>query len=461
MLCPIDLAARKNPKQTAIVDGRQALSYGWLNQQVNLAAGQLYRRRISRGTRVGLTMAKEVGHIITLFALFRCQAVAVLFNSRQPLPEHRRQLKQAGVKILVSAWKKNSADRSSAQSPFSYHLSPRQDATILFTSGSTHEPKAVLHTLGSHRASAQNVIQSLRINSTSRWMLALPLHHVGGLSILFRMFMAGGTVILCREQQHLRADLRRSKTTHVSLVTTQLKRLLDRNMRGSDVPALKAIILGGSPVPHELLKKALTHRLPVRLTYGMTETASQIALSKIIKHRCDFSKAKLLPGVHWKIGKEGEIGVRGACVMRGYIRHGKLQPNKQWFLTGDLGKVTAGGELSILGRRDNMFISGGENIHPEEIEHYLLLARGIEKAVVVPQPDSEFGFRPVAFIKTTREYTINKNKIEEELVKNLPKFKKPITYLAWPTHLEKSSLKLQRRQFKNYLATLCREHQYQ
>ena len=154
-----------------------------------------------------------------------------------------------------------------------------------------------------------------------------------------------------------------------------------------------------------LIEQSVKSGLNIYLSYGLTEMSSQVATGKVIEaHK---ACVKVLPYRQISIASEGEILVRGEVLFKGYITGSRLplpiRENDFWFPTGDIGQLDQEGCLTVTGRRDNMFISGGENIHPEEIEKELLSIQGIQEAIVVPQEDKLFGQRPVAFIKFAGE----------------------------------------------------------
>ena len=211
----------------------------------------------------------------------------------------------------------------------------------------------------------------------------------------------------------------KNKITHLSLVPTQLQRLLQTSLGKEYLQTLKLILLGGSAIPENLLKQSSELGLNVKTTYGSTEMASQVATGK--KGNC-----RILPFREVRISTDSasanEIEVRGNTRFLGYLeKDGLRKPFDEngWFKTGDLGTWESGIPeqfeansavlrnkaakkndcLKILGRKDSMFISGGENIHPEEIERVLFQSGMIEQALVVSVKDTEFGERPVAFLK--------------------------------------------------------------
>lgn len=282
---------------------------------------------------------------------------------------------------------------------------PEGIATCLKTSGTTGAPKFAMHSFENHLTNASNPHPLLELSSTDRWYLSLPLNHVGGLAILFRSFVSGMSVVLEKDDT----------ITHLSFVPTQLKRYLQNPIH---YPKLKAILLGGAPIPLELCKQAYKMGLPLFLTYGMTEMSSQIAThpfhpSTGVTFGFPLKEREL------KIAPDGEIWVRGKTLFQGYLGGPRIS---DWFPTRDIGEMGPNG-LLIHGRKDRMIISGGENIHLEDIEKSLMNLPEVQDAKVTSRPDEEFGQRPLATI--TLSSPLCPEEIRERLSYDLPRFKIP------------------------------------
>ncbi len=273
-----------------------------------------------------------------------------------------------------------------------------QRATYLYTSGSSGNPKIACHTLKNHVLSAQGSHAKIPLNENSCWSLSLPLYHVGGLGILFRCYLAKAKVLLSKNW---------SRATHLSLVPTQLYRF-----RRDGVELSQTILLGGAPLP-SLSSPTI---LP---TYGMTEMSSQIVTGHTLH-----------PHAEMTLTPDREIWVRGGVLFQGYLHENGLHlplNSQGWFETGDLG-LWKEGRFEIIGRKDNLFISGGENIQPEEIEAAIRDHCGLEEAIVIPLKDEEFGFRPGVFLKDPSLLPL----IQSKLIHILPKFKIPIRAFPLP-----------------------------
>jgi len=246
-----------------------------------------------------------------------------------------------------------------------------------------------------------------------------------------RALIAGGTVVFPPPDESLADAIMHLGVTHLSVVPSQLKRLLEEPPCVERLRKLNAILVGGSAVPPGLIKRAILSGLPVCTTYGSTEAASQIATGK------PGAKAdvKVLTHRQVKIAPDGEILVKGKTIFKGYVNGDSIEPaldTESFFHTGDTGSLDEGGNLHVTGRKDLMFICGGENIHPEEIERALKDIEEIEQAVVVPVDDPEFGKSPAAFIKTKDNLPLDREEIKTTLRKTLEPFKIPKEFFPWP-----------------------------
>jgi O-succinylbenzoic acid--CoA ligase len=309
-------------------------------------------------------------------------------------------------------------------------------ATIVFTSGSTGAPKAALHSFENHWASAAGANRNLPLRPGDRWLLSLPLWHVGGLAVIFRCLQGGAAAVIAGEGEPLADAVLSLGVTHLSLVATQLRRLLGDPRGREALRSLKAVLLGGGPLPAPLIEAAAALGARIVATYGSTETASQAAAT-----RCGDppealrTAGRALPFREIAVDAGGEILARGRTLFLGYLDGGNLSrahDERGWFHTGDLGRIDEAGRLLVEGRRDNMFIAGGENIHPEEIERALADFPGVLDALVVPVPDAEFGARPAAFLRTLSGELPDPVEIGAFLRRSLPGFKVPVRYLPWP-----------------------------
>ena len=258
---------------------------------------------------------------------------------------------------------------------------------ILHTSGTTAAPKPVELTYGNFRASAAAGQANLPIGPEDRWLCVLPLFHVGGLSILTRTAFYGASAIVHErfDAGAVRDSLESGEATVVSLVATMLRRLRDAGLERA--PALRAALIGGGPVPGDLLDWGREVGLPLLQTYGMTETCSQIATAA-----AGSDAARALPGVEVRIGEGGEILVRGPMVSRGALGE------DGWLHTGDRGRLDHDGSLHVEGRIKDTIVTGGENVAAAEVEEALVAHPAVADAAVVGRPDPEWGEKVTAFV---------------------------------------------------------------
>jgi o-succinylbenzoate---CoA ligase len=435
-------AALAAPKAAALVGARGITSYEELDRMVSAAA--LRFGGLEPGSRVALYLPKDERCVALVLALIRAGHVACPISDRLPPRGAAQLLGKVACSALISEdvelLQNAGADlhelKPEALLEVARHRTEPTDiplersATIIFTSGSTGVPKAALHTFGNHYYNALGSNANITLRPGDRWLHSLPLYHVGGLSILFRCLLAKATVALPQPGDPLGEDIAGPAATHVSLVSTQLSRLLRED---ADLRGLEAVLMGGGPVPPSLVDEALARGLPLHTSYGLTEMASQVTATPPDASIEELRTAgRVLPNREVSISERGEIMVRGETLFAGYVEGEELArplDPEGWFHTGDLGELDEDGYLRVRGRIDNLFISGGENVQPEEIEDALCRLEGVDEAVVVPVPDEEFGARPVAFVR------INDGEprdLTRELEPVLPRFKIPISFHPWP-----------------------------
>lgn len=394
---------------------------------------------ISSGSRVALYDTNTVEYAVLILCFWRMGVIACPLNPHWPLSQAKAYaqkisalffFKREDIKKIVAFDSRQQLAATEKWPDFD----PSQEAVIVATSGSNGEPKAALLTIGNLMANAKGARAIIPFESNDGWLLSLPLYHVSGLSIVARCLEADSTLIIATSDA-LIDDIKRPGVTHVSLVPTQFYRLLNNPEDISILKKLKAMLVGGSAISQALLEQALNNALPIFITYGLTETASQVATVRVV--HAEKPWAKILPCRDVVLSAAGEILVKGDILFKGYILGQKVQrpvDDQGYFHTGDLGEINTEGYLRIKGRRDNMFICAGENIHPEEIERVLLTLPGIKQAIVVPQSNPEYGQVPVAFCDMDKEENVVK--LNEECRRLLPALKVPQFFYHWPITAE-------------------------
>jgi O-succinylbenzoic acid--CoA ligase len=339
-------------------------------------ARQLAGLGVGEGSRVAVALPPSLEFAALLHAMPLLGSILVPINTRDPQ-------QSVDADIVVDA----PLTGPGADLPPRGEPSADDVWVVLHTSGTTAAPKPVELTYGNFRASAAAAQANLPLGPGDRWLCVLPLFHVGGLSILTRTALYGASAIVHErfDAEAVRDALESGEATVVSLVATMLRRLRDAGLERA--PALRAALVGGGPVPRDLLDWGAELGLPVLQTYGMTETCSQIATAA-----AGSSAARPLPGVELRIGDGGEILVRGPMVSRGALGE------DGWLHTGDRGRLDDEGFLHVEGRIKDTIVTGGENVAAAEVEEALVAHPAVSDAAVVGRPDAEWGEAVTAFV---------------------------------------------------------------
>jgi len=293
-------------------------------------------------------------------------------------------------------------------------------ALVVFTSGTAGIPKGVRLTLANLEAAARASVEHLGHGADDTWLLALPLHHVAGISILVRSAWAGGAVRLLNGFDPATfAGALHQGATMASVVPTMLARLLDHDP--GPYTGVRSVLVGGGSIPAGLLERAAEAGLPVLPTYGMTETFGQVAT---LRPGAPLSyRAHPLPGVEIRIEDDGRVAVKGPQVSPGYL--GESDRSDPWLVTNDLGEVDAEGAVRILGRADTVIVTGGENVDPSRVETELLASSSVDEVVVVGVPDPEWGM----VVGCVYAGEASPDELEADLKARLPVFMVPKRWL--------------------------------
>jgi len=275
-------------------------------------------------------------------------------------------------------------------------LGPDDIALVVATSGSSGQPRAVMLTVRNLRAAAQASATHTPLQPGDRWLACLPLFHIGGFSILTRCALAGAEAVLQQgfDAAQVWQALRTEHITHLSLVPAMLAQLLECN---ADAPpaTLRHVLIGGAALAAELAQRAVQRGWPLQPTYGMSETASQVAtLERLPLPWRAGQLGRPLPGVELAVTHDGRLKIRGPMVMAGYAnpecrRGDGLEDG--WFVSNDLAEISDAGELRIIGRADAVIISGGKKVLPALVEEQLLRCPGVAAVAVTGRDDATWG----------------------------------------------------------------------
>ncbi len=323
--------------------------------------------------------------------------------------------------------------------------------TCLFTSGSSGCPKVLLHRWEAHLANAQGATERIPLSPGCGWLLSLPLHHVSGISVLIRCLSSGATIVIPNPGLPLETQISNRIVTHLSVVALQLDRLLRAQ---APLHRLNAVLAGGGPIPNSLVDRSIQSGVPLHLTYGMTETASQITTTeKLSTCPSPIHAGKPLPGREVRLTQSGEVQVRGGILATGVLKSSgqieSITDGDGWASTRDIGTFNKNKELTILGRCDRMIISGGENIHPEAIESILGDVPGVSRVAVVGITHPVYGMRPIAFVAGSA----NNETLRDFLSDRVEKLAIPDLFIPWPDTVPVDEAKIDYR----YLARLAEE----
>ena len=427
------------PSATALyIDGR-SWTFDRLDVLVSRFCFYLREKRIDRGSHVGMLMPNSLPAVCCIFALARIGATLVPLNTRLTPQELGWQIGFAGCsgilsttgidERVVAATLGQTLVRSLPHSAAEFEAmlahyptrfepevqeNPKSPQAIAFTSGTTGFPKGVIISYANHFWSAFGSAERLGTRPDDRWLACLPLYHVGGLAVLFRSCLYGTAVVLQDgfDAQGVLDSLRDEAVTLVSLVPTMLGRLLQAGLSRANAPSLRLILLGGASAPPRLLVEAAEANLPIAVTYGLTETTSQVATmepDRVLLKPGSAGKPLTLAtiaivddgGRDLPHDTPGEIVVSGPMVMGGYYNDPVATTEKLHdghLHTGDIGYLDDEGDLWVLDRRSDLIVSGGENVYPAEVERILQEYPGVSQVCVVGLPHPEWGQQVTAVI---------------------------------------------------------------
>ncbi|RHW30744.1 o-succinylbenzoate--CoA ligase [Neobacillus notoginsengisoli] len=469
------------PERPAISYFNQQLSFRELYDRSLQVAGSLAALGVKKRSLTGVLVKNSLESAVFLYALQLLGSTAVMLNNRLSAAELSFQLSDAKAEFLIyeHTFKDLAYEASGKVSkvkmfpledlaggdvtdvPIEQELSLDDVCTIMYTSGTTGNPKGVLQTYGNHFWSASASALNLGLSQDDTWLCSVPIFHISGFSILMRSVIYGMHIVL---HSHFDAkksleDIEAKKVTIMSVVGTTLTRIVDELGDGRLPEHFRCMLLGGGPAPLPLLEACRSRNIPVFQTYGMTETASQsVTLAPEYSLEKLGSAGKPLFPVSLKIelqdgreaaeGEAGEILLKGPNVTPGYLNRPEETAKKivdGWLHTGDIGFLDEEGFLYVLDRRSDLIISGGENIYPAEIESVLLSHPGVKEAGVTGLPNSEWGQVPAAFVVLVEEAGPSADELRHYCQEKLAKYKVPREFYFAKELPRNASNKLLRR----------------
>ena len=452
---------KSTPNQVSLIDtsADKYWTYSSLNDEVNKLSTILLQEGIRPMEKVGLFLDTSVQSILTIYALLRIGVLCVPISNKSSSEEISNFINAAKLNRLF--WQSNSPNESldfeipsislenlpltSSINPSDISSSPPHESQLddicilLFTSGTTGiSPKAVPLTYRNLLSSSISSALRLKTDLNDIWILYLPLHHMGGLSPLFRSIISGTAIatIDSPSPQNLQLCMQKYNITCLSTVPTLLTKLINEQV---DLSTLRILLLGGGSIPESLLDRCKSLSIPVYPTYGATETSSQIATATPLDLITNpGTVGRPLNSLNLAIqneqnqpvdeGEYGEIIVSGPMVSKGYFPpdvHSFSKLSNHTFRTGDIGYMK-GGFLWIMGRIDDLIITGGEKVYPAEIENLLLTHPDVSDVAVFSEPDDMWGSKIVAIIVKNNP-ALSKEELLSFCQKKLSKYKIPKT----------------------------------
>lgn len=410
---------------------RMALSFKeqqWTFEEINEIAleyaGKLAALGVRQESRIAILAKSNPEFVFVMYGCLHVGCEMVMLNERLAAPELAYQIDDSKAEFVLAddELQGKVADRNPVlfsaireTIPARFDIQPQWDKertiSIMYTSGTTGNPKGVRQTAENHFSSAVSSALNIGISPEDVWLCSVPLFHISGFSILMRSLIYGMGVRLYEKFDAKRSaeEICNGTVTHMSLVGVMLERVLsnveEASMNAS--PRFKAILAGGGPIPVAYIQRAERCGIPVLQTYGMTETSSQTTtLQSADAERKIGSSGKPLFLYQVKIegtgqpGEKGEILIQGPQVTPGYIGKFSDRNVKEdgWLHTGDIGYMDEEGFLFVIDRRSDLIVSGGENIYPAEIEKVLLAHPAVREAGVCGVTDAQWGEIPAAFV---------------------------------------------------------------
>jgi O-succinylbenzoic acid--CoA ligase len=390
-----------------------------------------YAFMIKKYKNIALYADLSLENIIIILAAIKSGLGLALCNRREPEFVVARWLDDLGINDIIN-YSDIAINNSHIDKDYSENF-----LTYLRTSGTTSEPKSALISYVAHRHSAVAVSEYFSFSREKIWCLSLPLYHVSGLSIIFRALVQDAGIFIAGTHEIFVDAITKKHISHCSVVPAQVKRLLAEHV---DMSHLDAVIVGGDALCGQDRDEALLRKWPLYETYGMCETASMIAVKKSLD-----SKTTILPHANIYINNKKEILVKSLSLFSGYYENKNisLKTNKEgYFATGDLA-MSEDFDISMISRKNNRIISGGENIQAEEVERVLEQHDHIAECVVVAIKDSYFGQRPLAFIKWQKK-ALPYEELLAFLKPRLASYKIPVRFLNYPEDVPQSFKKPRR-----------------
>lgn len=450
-----------SPEKVALKDGEtgRELSYAGLYRQVCKTAGYLKKNHnILKGDRVAVVAMNELDYIALFFAVQKLGAILVPVNYRLTEREISHIISDSQPKLIVyqsefSNVVKNFSNleefghfvkqAAACENPFlEFAAEPSDPLMILYTSGTTGSPKGAVLTHSGVFWNSVNTSISLNLTQDECAVIFLPLFHTGGWNVLTTPILhRGGKIILLKKFDAgliLKSSSQDQATLLFGVPTTMDMMAREKEFSTIDLSSIRYAIVGGEPMPIELIKTWHQKGIPVRQGYGLTEFGPNVfslhqdsSLRKIgsIGFANFYVETKVVDENGKALGPNqvGELILKGPMCMKEYWKNSSATSEAirdGWLYTGDLVKYDDEGYFYVVGRRKDMFISGAENVYPAEIEQVLRQLKGVKEVAVIGVPDAKWGEVGKAFVVKDAA-GLNETEVLDYCLKNLAKYKIP------------------------------------
>ncbi len=484
--------AELSPNRIAIIEDEKEYTFAQLLNDVEILSGRLSTLGLKKGDHVALALRNTYDSVVMIHAMQSLGIVMVLLNTRLTAREMAWQMEDSNSKFFI--YDELFADKAQQLETISsiintltltelktlpsgsINLLSEFDLndihTIIYTSGTTGNPKGVMLTNGNHWWSATGSVLNLGLDVQDRWLACLPLFHVSGLSILMRSVIYGISIVLHEgfEPKKVNLAIEKQNVTIISVVSVMLQRMIDELGEDQYPSSLRCVLLGGGPAPKPLLEECMDKDIPVFQTYGMTETASQIVTlaPEYMLTKLGSAGKPLFPS-QLRIEKDskeadanaiGEIVVKGPNVTSGYYQ--RVDKTKEvlkdgWLYTGDLGYLDQDGFLFVVDRRNDLIISGGENIYPAEIESVLMGYPTVKEAGVTGISHEKWGQVPIAFVVLESGHLASEQELKDFCEQHLARYKIPQRFYMIDELPRNASNKLLRRKLLELIPNAIQE----
>lgn len=389
-------------------------SYSDFHAQIQKYANNL-PTQILTANKIALCPKTNETHIKTLLTLLLLEKEILLINSNLALEEKIKQCEHSNITTLIDDENKSNNTKNikiishqklqtnnNTQTPPKLNYTPDTEKTaiIINTTGTTGKAKQIKIKWKHIHAHVQMSAKKLGKTPEDNWLITLPIFHVSGLMIIFRSIYNNTSVTTIEKftPTNLIKTLETQKITIVSLVPTMLKQIIDEIKNHS----LRILLLGGESCPTPLLEKALNKNLPIYKTYGMTQTLGQITTFNLQKNPEKIqSSGTPLDNITIKITEKDQNGIGKILVKTPTLTQNQKNKENEFYDTNDYGYIDQQGYLYIVNRRNDLIISGGENIYPKEIENTLYELPEIKECIILPIDDEKYGQRPILHIVTS------------------------------------------------------------